>query len=125
MESEVIVLGLTNLAKLGSAGLTNDQIPLLRDDILSNALKTFENHDDFVKIIDPSYNYDNGFVTARFMYSEDEAPITLQISVESVYVFNYKLLDGRNTLYSSERIIFVDNLGGDDYTGDGTPPEER
>lgn len=119
----VVILGLTNFSRLGSAGLTNDQIPLFRDDIQDNALKQLPRHDSIVKILEPKYDYDKILITAKFKYREDSEPLLLEMNIENVYVFKYRLIRNGQTIYSSGRIISVDALGGDNYPGDGVPPE--
>lgn len=117
----VTILGSASLYKFGASGLSIDQVSLFNEDLADSGIKKIANHDEIVKIINPSYNRENYTITADLLYKEGEPAAKLIFAADSIYTFNYKILINNSTVYQSDSLI----VGSPNYTGDGAPPEEQ
>lgn len=117
-KSTVVVLGLSELNKFGVAGLVPGQLPLMRQDLVDNALPKLGEHDEVIKIIDVSFDTNQNQTNATLKLSEKRL-LRINITVVPAVSFTYRILDGGTEIYKSKQIY------SDDYTGDGSPPEEQ
>lgn len=120
---KVTVLGTASLYTIGAAGLANNQLPLLREDLASNGIKNLTPHDEIIKIVSPSYNSETATLEALLKYKEGVDPAKLIFSLDSIDSFTYKIVVGDKTVYQSELLLVTKDT--ENYTGDGAPPEEQ
>lgn len=119
--SNVTILGSASLYKFGASGLSIDQVALFNSDLNDKAIKKIAGHDEIVKVVNPEYNRDNYTITADLLYKEGEPAAKLVFTPDSIYSFSYKIILNNSTIYQSGSLI----VASPNYTGDGTPPEER
>ncbi len=103
--NEPLLLGLSTLGDYGSAGLTPDQLPVFKRDLLENGIKQIGSYDKTLKIVKLRLNPTTYLLEADLLYKEGSSPILVTFKIPNAYVFEYNLtLDGK-MLYASKRIL--------------------
>ena len=120
---QVTVLGADSVYTIGSMGLTSSQLPLLTQDLASNAVKKLPTHDDTLKIINTSYDFNSQQLSADLLYKAGVAPGHIKFTINNAYNFTYQITVSRKLVYRSDPLLVISNP--DDYGGDGSPPESQ
>ena len=120
---KVTVLGTSSLYTIGAAGLANNQLPLLREDLASNAIKSLTPHNPIIKVLSPAYNSESGTLEALLKYKDGIEPAKLIFTIDSLDSFTYKVIADDKVAYQSKSLLVTKD--NENYTGDGAPPEEQ
>lgn len=123
-EKKVDILGAASLYEIGASGLSSNQLPLFSEDLIENGILALGDYDETVKIVNPSYDYNTSELSASLFYKTGQDPARIAFSLPGISTFSYRIIVGDQTVYESGLLTVVDDIG-DNYTGDGVPPEEQ
>jgi len=116
-DTNTMIIGLSGLGNFGSVGLSQNQLPIFRDDLEKNGIKTVGSYEPTVKILNPSFNTLTTRVEAELLYRKGTKPAVLLFDIKDDYEFRYKILVDGAEVYDSGA-LFTDNIG--DF-----PPEDE
>jgi hypothetical protein len=102
---DTIVLGLSTLGNYGSMGLSPNQLPAFKKDLIEKALPSLGSYDSTVKITDIAFNTDTLRLQSNLIYKENTDPVAILYDVRNSTVFSYTIIKDNDVLYSSDSII--------------------
>lgn len=114
---QVTVIGLSSMARYGSASLSEAQLPVFRKDLAEKAVTKLVDHDQIIKIVNPALNPETVVFEAELIYKEGVATAKLTFDIPDNFVFSYEVWINGSVVYRSGKLV----AGG----GGEIPPESH